>query len=226
MKLHSFPHFNLGGLVMMALIAISASACGPLIDLKGQGDAPSLYALGPAEVPATAPPLPDQTLIVTEPEASTVLDTRKIALMPETREFSFYAGAEWVDRAPRMIQTLLITSFEKAGIFKDVGAENMPLSADYRLTIGLRAFNADYTAKSGPVVNITMMARLFRTRALDLVDSRLISISLPVGSDSMGEIIATFDRANRQAMTRIVNWTIESISGTGTAADTDQSTSP
>jgi len=219
------PH-TLRSLGLTALIALSVSACGPLIDVGGKGAPPSLYTLSPAEVSASPATLSDQTLIVAEPEAFAVLDTRKIALMPENREFSFYAGAEWVDRAPRMIQSLLITSFEETGIFKDVGAENMPLAASYRLTIGLRAFNSDYTVPDGPVVNVTMMARLFKTRALDLVDSKLITVSLPVGADNLSKIIATFDRANRQAMAEVVEWTIESISGPGPDAQSDQSTAP
>jgi len=223
---YTLRSLNLRKLGLTALIALSISACGPLIDVGGKGAPPSLYSLSPADVSASPASLSDQTLIVAEPEAFAVLDTRKIALMPESREFSFYAGAEWVDRAPRMIQSLLITSFEEAGIFKDVGAENMPLAASYRLTIGLRAFNTDYTVQNGPVVKVTMMARLFKTRALDLVDSKLITVSLPVGSDSMAKIIATFDRANRQAMTEIVNWTIESISGPGPDSEADQSTAP
>lgn len=231
-KIH--PVHLIRGLFILTLAGVIA-ACGPIVELPGRGEAPSLFALTPATSMAyrhmTDAAFPTVTLMVEEPKSPAALNTKRIALVPEAREFSFYASAEWIERAPRMLQSLLVTSFEEVGAFEDVGPENMTLAADYRLALRLRAFNADYRieadADSGPVIRIEMMARLFRTRALALMGKRLIKVEVPVGSDRMAAIIKAFDSANRQAMGELVTWTLETVTPeTVSASGEDQTTAP
>ncbi len=207
--------------VLFLLTAAAVAACGPLVNLSG-GKPANLYALTSASGLAAPTTFPDMALMVEEPKTSAAFDTQGIALMPEAREINYYAGAKWVDRAPKMVQTLLMTSFEGTGAFRDVGGESMALAANYRLSTDLRAFNADYTGGGSPVVHISIMGKLFATRPLHLAGTRLISVEELVGSDKLQDIIAAFDRANESATTKLVDWTIKTVA----ASKSDQSTAP
>ncbi|RMF09490.1 MAG: hypothetical protein D6763_07685 [Alphaproteobacteria bacterium] len=206
MTWHGFVRLSVVTLAMIAL-----SACGPLVELPGGGDPASLYTLSPARPIALATAFPDATLMIEEPETSAAYDSKGIALMPEARELRYYAGAKWVDRAPRMFQTLLITAFEESGAFRDVGPPSMTLAADYRLHTALRAFNADYQESAAPTVRVTIHAKLFGARPLNLLGSTRIDVEEPAGSDRMTDIVAAFDRAAQRAMTDIITWTVSTL---------------
>lgn len=209
-------------LFFAVLAAVLVAACGPLVEFPGSGEAASLYALSPVRDINPRATFDDVILMVEEPKTSAVFDDRGIALTPENREVRYYAGAQWVDRTPRMVQNLLITTFEETGAFRDVGSASMSLAADYRLDTAIRSWRADYTGDNGndrasdrtkdaPTIRIEMTARLFSSGPLTLLDRRTVAVDEPVRSNRMNDIIAAFDRASIRATTTLVEWSIDTI---------------
>src|SRR3990167_3831132 len=69
------------------------------------------------------------TLGVEEPDATLAFNTAKIALSREPARIEYYAGGEWVDRAPRLLGAALVRSFENTGVVKGVGSRvTLPIS--------------------------------------------------------------------------------------------------
>lgn len=212
--------FSPASAFLLSLTALIVTACGPILDLSGGGEPANLYTLSSVQnMTAAASPT---TLMVEDPETSAAFDGKGIALMPQDRELRYYAGAQWVDRVPRMVQALLVTSFEESGAFRDVGTPSMTLAADYRLHTNLRAFNTDYRGGGAPVVRVAIAAKLFNARPLGLAGAKLFDVEEPSRSDRMEDIVAAFDRANQQAMTELVEWAASTVA---TAAE-PQTTAP
>ena len=63
--------------------------------------------------------------------------------MPEPTRFDYYALANWTDRAPLMVQGLVVESFENSGRIVAVGREAVGLKPDFVLKIEIREFQAE-----------------------------------------------------------------------------------
>ena len=93
-------------------LAFLLGGCIP--ELPGSGAPPKLYDLTPKSTFAADLPRADWQLIIEIPIAPASLDTNRIALRRAPTTIEYFKGVSWVDRAPRMVQTLLVESFENS----------------------------------------------------------------------------------------------------------------
>src|SRR3546814_5426049 len=68
----------------------------------------------------------------------------RIPLQDSPLELRYYERANWTDVAPRMLQSLIVQSFDNTGRIVGVGRETAGLGADFVLKTDLRAFQAEY----------------------------------------------------------------------------------
>jgi cholesterol transport system auxiliary component len=80
------------------------------------------------------------TLAVAEPDAERALDTDRLVLVRDGLEVDYYAGAVWSDRAPALVQLMIVRSFAASDAVAAVGADRDPLRADFLPRSSLRAF--------------------------------------------------------------------------------------
>lgn len=194
------------GVTLSASLIVALSGCGPLISLGGDGKAPTLYSLTPprpADDAEKRAPL-DATLVISEPAASDAIDSRRIALKPSDLEVRYYSGVRWIDRAPRLMQTLLVSSF--AGVVTSTAADTMPVTPTYRLTSRLIAFEARYPRPKAPVATVEMELQLYSTRPLALVATTRIASEKAAASDRSAAISGAFNAAAQDAASQVVAW--------------------
>lgn len=193
---------------LAAGLALIVTACGPLIGVPG-GEAPARFTLLPPEE-AAGERLPI-SLMVEEPATSDALDGRRIALTPSPLEFRYFAGARWTDRAPTMIQSLMIDAFR--GNVADVGSENMPTAPDYRLQSRIVDFQAVYDNGKGtaPVIKVTLDLKLFARSPMRLAASERITAETRAGEDRMAAIAEAFNKATQDALRQTVQWATETM---------------
>jgi cholesterol transport system auxiliary component len=192
--------------IAVALLILLLGGCNPL--LPGQGPLPSLYALSPKiTFPEDLPRVAWQ-LVVEEPVASGGLDTQQIALARHPLELEYFAGARWAERAPRMVQTLLVESFENSQRIIAVGRSALTLRSDYELKSELRDFQAEYFAGAASVVRIKLSAKLVRHPRREIVASRIFEATIPIQGTDMLSIVQAFDEALGKVLKRIVEWTL------------------
>src|SRR3546814_20406305 len=84
----------------------------------------------------------------------------------------YYAGAQWIDDAPYMVQRLLIESFENSQRIVGVGRPSVSLRSDFVLRVELRAFQAQYDQnREAPTIHgridVTPVALLERRTLAD-----------------------------------------------------------
>jgi len=197
------------GRLWLALAAIAVAA-GCSVNLPTGGPAPELFVLTPKSTFAENLPRADYQLVVELPVAAASLDTTRVAVMKTRTNLDYFANANWIDRAPQMIQTLIIESFENSDKIVAVGRESVGLRSDFNLRIGLREFQAEIYDASNPVVRVRINAKLVQMPQRTIVGNATFerALPIPVGA-STSAIVEVWDEALGKCLKGLVEWTLK-----------------
>jgi cholesterol transport system auxiliary component len=197
-------------LLRLAALALApaAPACSGLI--PGTGVPPQLYVLTrKTTFPADLPLVPRQLLVDT-PVASAEIDTARVALARSPTTIDYFANAAWADRAPLMVQSLLIESFEQTGKIP-VARDSAVLRADYILMPELRRFEARYqNGEAPPTVLVRLLVRLVKMPERTIVGEDLADGQETAASNTMEAIVEAYNEALGSVMKQLVTWTLRS----------------
>jgi cholesterol transport system auxiliary component len=191
--------------LVLAGLALAPASCS----LLPQGAAPPrLYRLTPAsDFPAGGARVTWQ-LLIDAPVSTAALDTARIALSRNPTTIDYFADAAWVDRAPAMLQALLVQSFENSGRIAAVARDVLMLRADYILLTELRHFEAEYGAEAAPVAHIELGAKLVRATDRAVAAQHRFEAKAPASANDVPAIVDAFDAAFHQAARQIVDWAL------------------
>lgn len=193
--------------VVLASLALAASGCGNVI--PGAGTAPPrLYELSPKSTFSKKLPRANWQLIVETPVAAANLNSNRIALKRNPHTMDYFDRVLWTDVAPRLVQTLIVESFENTGKIVAVGRESVGLRSDYVLKTELREFQAEHTG-GGTVAHVRLIAKLVKMPQRTIIAWTSEEHTIPAASDSMDAIVGAFDQALGKALKRIVEWTLK-----------------
>lgn len=199
-------HITGGRLIRVAALALGLSACTGL--MPGSGPAPDLYTLSPKSSFDTALPDVSWQLVVEVPFASGGLATQSIALRSNALELRYFAGARWIERAPRLVQTLLVESFENTGRIVAVGRA-ADLRSDFNLKSELREFQAEYESESAPpLIRVRLNAKIVQQPQREIIASANFEATARAAGTNMAGIITAFDEAFGKVLRRVVEWTL------------------
>jgi len=187
---------------------LAPAGCGSLLPTGGAP--PKLYTLTPASDFGAGTPVRWQ-LLVDIPVSPAALDTERIALSRSAITIDYYAEAAWTDRAPLMIQSLLVQSFENSGRITAIGRESLALRADYVLRPELRHFEAEYRDGAAPSARVAVGVKLVKLPERAIVAQRNFEAAAPAAANEMAAIVESFDKALREAMRQIVDWTLTTV---------------
>jgi cholesterol transport system auxiliary component len=195
--------------ILFAFPAGLAACSGPL----GGGAPPQLYTLSPVkEFPATLPKTSAQ-LLIEAPSAPGGLDSERIALMKTAISLDYFAGTAWTDRAPLMVQSLLVESFENTGKIAAIDRESLGLRADYVLESDLRDFTAIYSDPQTPAVRVRMGLKLVRLPEKQIVGLHTAAADTPAQQNSVPAVVEAFNTALHRVIGDAVAWTLTSMAG-------------
>lgn len=192
--------------LMLFAAALPLAACDSV--LPGQGPAPNFYRPTPKNTFPKDLPKVDWQLVISEPEADASLETSRIALMQLPTSVEYYAESAWTDLAPKMVQTLLLESFENSKAIIAVGRRALGLRADFELKTELRDFQAEYFGAE-KVVRVAINAKLVQLPRREIVGSENFSWTVAFAEDAMPAIIQAFDDALGHVLKRLVTWTLQ-----------------
>jgi len=193
-------------LPLAGVLAGVLASCESIV--PGRGPLPDLYRLTPKSTFAADLPTVEWQLLLEPPLTNASIDTTRIGLQRSSTSVEYYARASWSDRAPQMIQTLMIESFENSERIIAVGRDSVALRADYILKADLREFQAEYMGGPNPRVHITLIARLVKMPRRAIIGAKKFEVVIEARSDTMEAIIASFDQALGKVLKRLVEWTL------------------
>ena len=189
-------------------LSLGLAGCEGLIPKLG-GPAPNLYTLTPKNTFAEDLPKVGWQLVVEEPVASGGLNIDRIALRATPTELKYFARARWTERAPRMVQTLMVESFENSGAIVAVGRKAIGLRSDYNLKTDLREFQAEYFDPDGiPTVRVRVNAKLVKQPMRAIIASRTFEGTMKAEGKDIRQVIQAFDEALGKVLRHTVEWTL------------------
>jgi cholesterol transport system auxiliary component len=195
------------GLPRRAALAALLAAAGCVPNLPGQGPAPRTFRVTPKYTFNPDLPQAKWSLAVAEPISERTLDTNRIAVLTNGINVDYVALAFWVDRAPAMVQSLIVQSFRNTGRLVQVGTNRDRVRPQFQLVSDLRAFQLN--RGTGPdSVRVSLNAQLLRMPERDPVGREHFEADrVPVGS-GIDAVVAVFDEALGRVMKELVAWTI------------------
>jgi cholesterol transport system auxiliary component len=188
-------------------LALGLAGCSTLT-----GAPPSLYVLQPKTTYDTNLPTVGYQLVVTVPDSPQSLDTARIALARSPITIDYFANSSWTDRAPVMVQDLLVQSFENTKKIVSVGRDTSGLRADYVLLTDLRDFEARYYdgTNKPPQVRVRIAAKLIKMPEREIIGGLDAVKTSDAEKNDIDSIVAAFGEATGNAMKMVVQWTLRS----------------
>jgi cholesterol transport system auxiliary component len=189
-----------------SVVLLALAGCSGL--LGGSGPA-HLYRVTPKSTyPANLPRRTVQ-LLVDVPLAPAGLDSSRIALSRSAVSIDYFADSEWTERAPLLVQTGLVASFENSKAIAAIDRESVGLRADSILKTEIRHFEAVYDSANGPPdVWVAINVRLVNPSDRDIVAQTSFERHQRASANDVPSIVSGFDEALGGVMKEIVVWTV------------------
>jgi cholesterol transport system auxiliary component len=189
-----------------SVLILTLAGCSGLF---GGGEPAHLYRLTPK---STYPPnLPHRSvqLLINEPLAPAGLDKSRIALSRSPVSIDYFADSEWTDRAPLLVPTAILQSFENSKAITAIDRESVGLRADFILDPEIRHFEAVYDSANGPPeIWVAINVRLVNPSSRDVVAQTLFERRERASANDVPSIVMAFDEALGGVMKEIVVWTV------------------
>lgn len=193
-----------------ALLAVAAVLLLP--GCLSIGDRAELAVYAPAVRAAASVDGPrlDRTLAVAEPNASTALDSTRIAVRPEPGRLQVYAGAIWADTAPALVQSALVDALSASGRFRAVVRPTDGVSSDLLLRLDLRHFEALYAPGARrPTVVVELQATLVEARGARIAASRRFRAEQPAEGEALPDVVPAFEAALGEVSDALLPWLLD-----------------
>jgi cholesterol transport system auxiliary component len=200
------PAARLSRRFVPSVLILTLAGCSGLL---GGGEPAHLYRLTPK---STYPPnLPHRTvqLLINEPLAPAGLDKSRIALSRSPVSIDYFADSEWTDRAPLLVQTAILQSFENSKTITAIARESVGLRADFIIETEIRHFEAVYDSPNGPPeIWVAINVRLVNPTSREVVAQSSFERRERASANEVPSIVSAFDEALGGVMKEIVVWTV------------------
>ena len=194
---------------LLGLLALPLASCSvvPGADLPP----PQLYILSPKSTYDPGMPATDWQLAIEVPIAEAGLNTARIALRHDPLSLEYFERANWIDTTPRMVQTLMVESFENSKKAAAVGRASIGLRSDFTLVSELRSFQAEYDGKAAPTVRVRINVKLIKMPQRTIVGAISVMRTAPAPGTRMEDVVLAFDDALGKVLRQIVDWSLRTL---------------
>jgi cholesterol transport system auxiliary component len=171
-----------------------------------------LYQVSPKSTFEPDMPSVRWQLAVEAPVAAANLNTGRIAIAKSPTSFDYYAKTAWTDRAPLMIQTRIVDSFENSRKIVAVARESFDIKANYVLQPDLRNFEAMYFYGGAPIAHVRIVAKLVEMPDRQIIGVATFERCVRARADKVPKVVEAFDQALGSVIKQLVAWTLRTPS--------------
>lgn len=182
---------------LLAVMLLSACSLGTPVD-TGRGN---MWALEAADAEYKAR---YGALVVNLPNAAAQLDTYRVSVRSTSGARDYYAGTRWVDFLPATMQSVLVQTLERSGLFAAVYADTVDNDATLMLDMELSEFTADYRRATAPVIEVAMTVTLSNRRTNGVMRQFTIHSSKPARADDSEAVRGAFQAAFADAQSQML----------------------
>jgi cholesterol transport system auxiliary component len=163
--------------------------------------APTDFPIGMRQVPAQ--------VTIGVPYAPNAINTERIALSRSPVSLDYFADGDWTDRAPALVQAMLIEAFENSRAFRAVGPDTLDLRADFVIQGDLRHFEAVYdSASPAPSAWVALAVKLVKVPEQKILAETMISARQPAAANATPQIVMAFNAAMGSVAKQVVAWVL------------------
>lgn len=175
-----------------------------------KGDPQDVYRLPAAHSPgsATRAPAVSWSLRVSKPQASDVLNSSRIAVIPQGDLISSYKASRWSDPAPVLVRNRLLDGFARDGRVTLLSTDDSNFAADLELGGSLQAFQTEYQGNQASVV-VRVDALLVRGYDQKILASQRFEERQPLSDVQVPAVVAGFGQASDRLTAKVVAWTVQ-----------------
>jgi cholesterol transport system auxiliary component len=200
------PAFGISRRFLPSIVILALAACSGLF---GGGSPAKLYRVTPKSTYLPELPRRSVQLLIDLPLSPAGLDTARIALTRSPVSIDYFADSEWTDRAPLLIQTALVQSFENSRAITAIDRESVGLRADFILKPEVRHFEAVYDSPNGPPeVWVAINVRLVNPSDREVVAQTSFEDRRRASANDVPNVVSAFDETLGVVMKNIVVLTI------------------
>lgn len=203
-------------LALMILLAMPG--CAALSGLTAASTPTDLYVLTPKSTFDAGLPQLRYQIAVQEPTATASVNTDQIAVQPTPLRVQYLPGARWVDRAPLIVQALMIESFENSERVPAVGSSAIGLRADFLIVTDIREFQAIVPVEDPDaplLVDVRLNIKVVDAFSDRIIASRSFEEFSQATSDEAVDVALAFDEALGATLRDAVEWSIREIASYG-----------
>ena len=191
--------------VALTLLATACSILGP------RSEPGTIYAPDPRVEAAPAWPTVDWQLSLSRATAGSMTDSLRIAVRPSPNELQVYKGASWAKTPTSMVEDALLRALEDSGRIPAVARQGAGISADYKLVLDLRRFEADYTAGgSTPAATIELNAKLLHAPDQAVIAARTFLQAPAAASTAVPDVVVAFEQSLETLTGELAGWVLAS----------------
>ncbi|WP_425600324.1 ABC-type transport auxiliary lipoprotein family protein [Luteimonas deserti] len=192
-----------------ALLIVIAGGCSSLLGGGGDRERATIYAPDPRVQPDPAWPRAEWQLSLSPPTAARMIDSFRIAVRPTPSELQVYRGASWAKTPTDMLQDAVLRTLEDSGRMNAVARQGAGITADYKLVLDLRRFEADYAGNALPAATIEVNAKLIHNIDQTVVESRTFLVAQPASSTEVAQVVEAFGAALQSVGGEMTGWILE-----------------
>jgi cholesterol transport system auxiliary component len=189
------------------------AGCGAITALGEAAEPSAVFELStPADLP-TVPGRPRPIdVIVEQPTTGGALETDRIMIRPGPLEAQYLPDVRWANATPLMMQTLMLRTLDATGAFQYVGRRPLGPSGDFAIVTELVDFHAALDPDGDSAqVTVRMIARLVRENGVRIVATDSFAATATAASLDDADIVAAFDTATGQILSRFAGWTLAAL---------------
>lgn len=171
----------------------------------------SIEAIYVLSAPAT-PPVSAGTsaqLLVPEPRALEAYATNRIPVAPSPITLAYYEDVALQDTAPRVLQEILLQTFQNTGNVRAVGVPGQSLLINYQVVTEIRAFQAE--TFGGDRARVSVSAKILDDSNGRVVADRVFSAVVEMPGDGPDDAALALNAALQSLATDVVAWTLATI---------------
>lgn len=194
----------------LAMVLIAGALLGGCSILGGNKTPSTIYAPDPRVQADPSWPAVQWQLTLSPPTAGRMVDSQRIAVRPTPGELQVYKGAVWAKSPSEQVTDTVLHALEDSGKIPAVARQGSGVTADYKLVMDLRRFEADYAGATVPKATIEVSAKLLHASDQDIVASHIFLQAVPAASTDVAAVTQAFDQALGMIGRDITGWILSS----------------
>jgi cholesterol transport system auxiliary component len=188
--------------ILLIGLCLLVAGCG------GRDAIEAIYVLSAPDAPPVQAGTSAQ-LLVPEPSALEAYATDRIAVKPSPLTLAYYPDVALQDTAPKVLQTILLETFQNTGTVRAVGLPGQSLLINYQIVTEVRAFQAETFGTDQARVSVAV--KILDDSNGRVVADRIFSAAVPMPGDGVEDAATALNAAVQDLSTQIVAWTLSVI---------------